>query len=143
VDKGEPADEQGGGPRSCTTYVPGIRHTVRFDRARGLGYDLNADDYIARYCACDICVGTFEGKQHPLDVLLEEQPVNNMPGRQTPTGRATELNHWHYLIARRQEVEAFSAEPATEVVARDVERAAGLAGAPEGDRLRRLANGLR
>ncbi|MGH7861212.1 MAG: hypothetical protein ACREOS_03135 [Candidatus Dormibacteraceae bacterium] len=143
VDKGDPADERGGGPRSCSSYVPGIRHTIRFDRARDLGYPLDATEYIERYCSCDICVGTFEGKQHPLDVLLEEHPVNNMPNRQTPTGRATELNRWHYLIARRQEVEAFSTEPAVDVVARDMERAAALAGTSESNRLRRLAEGLR
>lgn len=143
VDKGEPADQHGGGPRSCSTYVPGIRHTIRFDRARALGDSLDATEYIERYCSCDICVGTFEGREHPLDVLLEEHPVRNMANRQTPTGRASELNHWHYLIARRQEVEAFSAEPAVDVVARDMERAAALAGVPESNRLRRLADGLR
>ena len=143
VDKGEPAGEHGGGPRSCQTYVPGIRHTIRFDRARTLGYHLDAAEYVELYCGCDICVGTFEGQQHPLDVLLEEQPVAKMPGRQTPTGRAAELNTWHYLIARRQEVEAFSAQPASDVVARDMERAATLAGAHERNRLRRLADELR
>ncbi len=139
VDKGESADERSGGPRSCQTYVPGIRHTIRFDRARGLGYHLGAADYVGRYCGCDICVGAFEAEQHPLDLLLEEHPVSNMAGRQTPTGRAAELNTWHYLIARQQEVEAFSGQPASEVVARDMERAASLAGAHESNRLRRLA----
>jgi len=76
-------------------------------------------------------------------VLLEEHAVANMPSRQTPTGRAAELNTWHYLIARRQEVEAFSAQPASDVVARDMERAAALAGAHERNRLRRLADELR
>jgi hypothetical protein len=143
VDRGEPAAEPGGGPMSCRTYVPGIRHTIPFDRARVLGYDLAAAEYIERYCSCDICVGIFEGNEHPLDVLLEEHPVKNMPGRQTPTDRAEELNRWHYLIARRQEIEAFSAESAAHVVARDMERAAALAGASESNRLRRLAEGLR
>jgi hypothetical protein len=144
VDKGEPADEQGGGgPKSCQTYVPGIRHTIRFDRARALGYQLSADEYLARYCDCDICTGSFDSKQHPLDLLLEEHPVNNMPNRQTPTGRATELNTWHFLISRRQEVEAFASLKASEVVARDIERATALAGISERDRLKRLAEGLR
>lgn len=143
VDKGEPANEQGGGPRSCRTYVPGIRHAIRFDQARALGYHLNADEYVSRYCNCDICTGSFESDQHPLDLLLEEHPVNNMPGRQTPTGRATELNTWHFLISRRQEVEAFASLRASEVVARDIERATALAGINERDRLRRLADGLR
>lgn len=142
VDRGEPADEHGGGPRSCQTYVPGIRHSIRFERARALGYHLGADDFIARYCACDMCVGTFEGRQHPLDLLLEEHPVPNMANRQTPTGRAAELNTWHYLIARRQEVAAFSAEPAIDVLTRDIERAAALAGGLESERLRRLADQL-
>ena len=143
VDKGEAADERGGGPRSCRTYVPGIRHTIPFDRARALGYHLSAEEYIARYCNCDICTGSFEGKQHPLDLLLEQHPVNNVPNRQTPTGRAAELNTWHFLISRRQEIEAFATQPASEVVARDIERATALAGAQERERLRRLADGLR
>lgn len=142
TDKGEPAAETGGGPRSCQTYAPGVRHTIRFDRARELGYPLSPDEYIDRYCHCDVCVGSFEAKQHPLDLLLEEQPVNNNPRRLTMTGRAEELNTWHYLIARRQEVEAFNAEAATDVVARDVERAAALAGSSERSRLQRLAQGL-
>jgi hypothetical protein len=66
-----------------------------------------------------------------------------MPGRQTPTGRATELNTWHFLISRRQEVEAFATLRASDVVARDVERATALAGISERDRLKRLADGLR
>jgi hypothetical protein len=143
VDKGEPAAEPGGGPLSCRTYVPGIHHTITFDRAWDLGHRLNASEYVERYCSCDICVGILEGKQHPLDVLLEAEPVPSMRNRKTPTGRAEELNHWHYLIARRQEVEAFSTQPAVDVVVRDTERAAALAGAPASDRLRRLAVGLR
>jgi hypothetical protein len=143
VDYGEPFDEQGGGPRSCQTYVPGVRHTVRFDRAYALGYHLGAAEFVDRYCACDICVGVFEGQQHPLDVLLEERPVANMRNRQTPTDRAAELNTWHYLIARRQEVEAFSAHSAVDVLARDIDRAVALAGGAESARLRRLADQLR
>jgi hypothetical protein len=143
VDKGEPADERGGGPRSCRTYVSGIRHTIPFDRARALGYHLNADEYLERYCHCDICTGSWEGDQHPLDLLLEEHPVKDMPRRQTPTGRATELNTWHFLISRRQEIESFAARPASEVVADDIERATALAGPNERERLQRLAEGLR
>jgi hypothetical protein len=143
VDKGEPADERGGGPRSCQTYIPGIRRTMPFERARTLGYHLDDEDFLRLYCNCDICVGTLEAHQHPLDLLLEEEPVSNMPRRLTPTGRAVELNTWHFLIARRQEIEAFSTHPAVDVVAGDVERAAALAGAAEGNRLRRLADELR
>jgi hypothetical protein len=142
VDKGEPADERGGGPRSCQSYVPGIRHTIRFERARVLGYHLDAADYLQLYCNCDICTGIFEGREHPLDLLLEDHPVTNMGSRPTPTGRAAELNTWHFLIARGQEVEAFSSLPASEVLARDMERAAALAGAHESNRLRRLAKEL-
>lgn len=142
VDKGEPAAETGGGPRSCQTYAPGVRHTIRFDRARELGYELNAEEYLDRYCRCDVCSGAFDAKEHPLDLLLEEQPVKNMPGRMTMTGRAEELNTWHFLIARRQEMEAFASRPAPDVVTEDAERATALAGVRERDRLRRLAEGL-
>jgi len=145
LDKGEPADERRGGLRSCQTYVPGVRHCLRFDKARNLGYSLDAATYTERFCNCTLCTGFFDAGQHPLDLLLEDEIVHfsNGQDRSTPTGRAVGLNTWHYLLARRQEVEAFSAAPVVAVLARDIERAAALAGGHESARLRRLAEGLR
>ncbi len=145
VDRGEPAHQTGGGPRSGQTYVPGIRRTVRVDRAESLGRDLEARVFTERYCWCNFCAGAFNAGQHPLDLLLESQTVTDKRGRQrlTPTGRATALNTFHYLHARRQEVEAFSRKSAADVVREDIDRAAALAGQPETGRLRRLAVGLR
>ena len=82
--------------------------------------------------------------QNPLDLLLESQTVTDKRGRSrlTPTGRATTLNTWHYLHARRQEVERFSSQAAADVVRADIERASALAGPPEGERLRRIVSGL-
>jgi hypothetical protein len=141
VDKGEPAQETRGGLRSCQTYVPGVRHSVRFHNAVDLGRELKEDEYRARYCDCAFCVGSFEAGQHPLDLLLEEQrvPYGVKGTRLTPTGRATSANIWHYLLARRQEVEAFSRESALTVIQRDMERARQLASPRDRVRLERLA----
>ena len=62
--------------------------------------------------------------------------------RQTPTSRAVTLNTWHYLLSRRQEVEAFSTRPAVQVIDDDVTRAAALTGGRDTARLRRLAEEL-
>jgi hypothetical protein len=144
VDKGEPADQPGGGLRSCQTYVPGLRRPLRFSRARELGRPLDGAEYVDRYCTCAFCIGSFDAGQHPLDLLLEDQAIEFKTGRMqlTPTGRAVGLNTWHYLLSRRQEAEAFSTRPSTVVVQEDIERAARLAGRAEGDRLRRIAGTL-
>jgi hypothetical protein len=145
IDKGEPADERRGGLRSCQIYVPGVRHCVAFDRAHVLGRSLDVTAYTERFCNCTFCSGSFAVRQHPLDLLLEDRavPIRNRPDRLTPTGRAVALNTWHYLLSRRAEIEAFSGQPAVDVLASDIERAAALAGGRESDRLRRLADELR
>jgi hypothetical protein len=144
VDKGEPADAGRGGLRSCQTYLPGVRHSVRFENARELGRSLDADAYAERYCECDFCAGSFQSGHHPLDLLLEDEfiPFKNGRGRRTPTGRSVGVNTWHYLLSRRLEVQRFSVERASNVIARDLERAAALAGKDETYGLRRLADEL-
>lgn len=145
IDKGEPADDRRGGLRSCQIYVPGVRHCVRFDQARALGRSLDRAAYAERFCDCAFCTGSFGAGEHPLDVLLEEHvvPFKNGRDRTTPTGPAVTLNTWHYLLSRRLEVEAFSTQPAVDVIDRDIERAARLAGEKDTGRLRRLANEVR
>lgn len=143
IDKGEPAGDRAGGPRSTQTYISGIHHPARADRARALGRDLDADEYIDRYCSCTVCTGAFDAGQHPLDLLLEDQPVAGQARRRTLTSRAATLNGWHYLFTRRREVQAFAAEPAADVLRRDIARAAALAGGEESARLQHLADELR
>lgn len=145
VDKGEPAEEQGFMLRSCQTYVPGVRHCLRFRDANDIGRPLSAEEYAKRYCECNFCLGAFDAGQHPLDLLLEAQVVvfSNGAERATPTARAVGANTWHYLWSRRLEIEAFSELRASDVIARDVERAAALARTGDSDRLQRLAAGLR
>jgi len=144
IDKGEPVEQQRGGLRSCQTYVPGVRHCVRFEQANSLGRTLDADAYAERYCECAFCAGSFSAGEHPLDLLLEDQyvPFEDGRGRRTPTGRAVALNTWHYLLSRRLEMQAFSNLPAVDVIDRDMERAAALAGSRDTSRLRRLATQL-
>lgn len=144
VDRGEPAQQTGGGPPSCRTYVPGVRRTVLFDSARTLGSELGPSDYVNRYCSCTFCSGAFDANQHPLELLLEEQLITDRRGRSrmTPTGRALGFNRWHYLLARRGEVLTFSERRALDVVADDIEQAYRLGGSGAGQGLRRLASGL-
>jgi hypothetical protein len=144
TDRGEPAKQSGGGPRSCQTYLPAVRHSVRFEHADRLGRSLDADTYAERYCSCAFCLGAFEAGQHPLDLLLESESVPAGKGgeRLTPTSRAVSVNIWHYLLSRRQEIEAFSANPAAQVIDRDITRAATLTGDRDTARLRRLAGEL-
>lgn len=141
VDKGEPAGEQRGAIRSTQTYLPGLRHCVRFHEAAGLGRHLDESEYLGRYCGCRFCAGVFQQSQHPLDLLLEDQPVQPGKTRRTPTSRATIANTWHYLNARRQEVEAFGSQPVLDVVEGDIARASALAG--DARTLERLAAELR
>lgn len=145
VDKGEPAEEQRFMMRSCQTYVPGVRHCRRFRDADDLARPLTAEDYAQRYCECTFCIGVFDTGEHPLDLLLDYQVVVQSNGRRRPipTGRAVTANTWHYLLSRRLELQAFSEYPVMDVLAGDRDRAASLAGPPEGERLRRLADELR
>src|ERR1700694_4661299 len=107
VDSGEPAQESGGFARSCRTYVPGIRSSMRFSDAERCGRRLSSAEYENRYCECAFCLGVFARGEHPLDILLEDQPVGQST-RRTPTSRATSANIWHYLLARAWELRAFS-----------------------------------
>jgi len=145
VDKGEPAEEQRFTLRSCQTYVPGVRHPLRFREADEVGRSLTPDEYARRFCECSFCVGAFEDSKHPLDLLLQEQLVELSDGRKRriPTGQAVAANTWHYLLSRRLEVEAFSDLTAVDVIERDVDRASALVGGRDSARLRRLANELR
>ena len=145
VDKGEPADEQRLMMRSCRTYVPGVRHSLHFHDAQNLGRNLSSAQYAKRYCECTFCIGTIDAGQHPLDLLLEDQVVvlSNGRKRPIPTARAVAANTWHYLLSRRLEMQAFSNHPVVEVIDRDIERAAGLAGDRDSGRLRTLAEEVR
>jgi hypothetical protein len=145
VDKGEPAAEQTFAMRSCQTYVPGVRHCVRFEEAEVLGRELDAAEYAERYCECMFCAGMFQSGQHPFELLLETQTVVMKSGREReiPTARSVGANTWHFLLSRRNEVQAFSARPAVEVIERDIERASGLKRRSDAARLGHLANELK
>jgi hypothetical protein len=144
VDHGEPAEQRSGGPRSCQTYVPGVRHCVRFKQAHQLGAHLDRDGYTALYCECEFCTGAFENGTHPLTLLLEEYMIPTGRGgtRATPTPRSEELNTWHHLFARRNEIRAFSEHAAADVIARDIQRAAALARPDDAARLQHLIREL-
>ena len=143
TDHGEPAEEQGLRVRSCQLYVPGVRHCVRFPEASRLGRSLTGDEYTERFCGCAFCRGAFEEETHPLDILLESRTVTIRDrDRLTPSSQAVGANTWHYLLSRRLEVEAFSRAPASEVIARDIERAAYLSRDGDVTRLTHLANQL-
>lgn len=143
IDKGQPADSPKGGIRSCQTYVPGVRRAVRFERARELGRDLGAAAFADLYCDCSLCVGFFENGQHPVDLLLEETRIPWGTGtRRTPTSRAVGFNTWHFLLARRAEIEAFSASSALDVIRDDMARSGRLADQADVDRLAAIGSRL-
>jgi hypothetical protein len=143
TDRGEPAAERGGGPRSCQTYVPSVRHCLRFPEALALGRHLAAEEYRDLYCECTFCTGSFEEGDHPLDLLLQSQPVSvGERERLMPTSQAVGANTWHFLLSRRLEVEAFSKHAAADVIQRDIERASALRREGDASRLLRLATRL-
>ncbi len=143
TDRGEPADERGGGPRSCRTYVPSVRHCLRFPEALALGRSLTAEEYRDRYCECAFCMGAFDQGDHPFDLLLQSQPVTvGRHERLMPTSQAVGANTWHYLLSRRLEVEAFSKDAAADVIRRDIDRALALHRDGDASRLLRLATRL-
>lgn len=144
VDHGEPAEERRLMTRSCRTYVPSLRHCIRFTEAKELGERLSAEEYRDRYCDCTFCMGAFGEGGHPFDVLLESQVVSiGGRNRLTPTSRSVGANTWHYLLARRAEVQAFSTVQASEVIRRDMERVSLLNRETDAIRLERLATVLR
>lgn len=145
VDHGEPSEEQAFMMRSCQTYVPGVRHCVRFPEASRLGGSLTADEYRDRYCECDFCIGIFKAGDHPHDWLLESRTITMKNGRErlTPTSQAVGANTWHYLLSRRLEVQAFSAASASDVIGRDIERASALNRSGDASRLEHLATELK
>ena len=145
VDKGEPTADQRFAMRSCQTYVPGVRHSVRFHTAEALGRDLDADTYAKQYCECAFCAGMFDSGNHPFDLLLETQTVvmKNGAAREIPTARSTGANTWHFLLSRRSEVEAFSMGPAVEVIEHDIDRASALKRGSDAARLVQLATELK
>jgi hypothetical protein len=145
VDHGEPSEEQAFMIRSCQTYVPGVRHCVRYPEASKFGRQLNADEYRERYCECDFCTGVFKAGDHPLDWLLESRTITMKNGRErlTPTSQAVGANTWHYLLSRRLEVQAFSASSPSDVIERDIERASALNRGGDASRLEHLATELK
>lgn len=143
TDHGEPAEEQGPRTRSCQMYVPGVRHSVRAPDADRLGRPLTPEEYLKHFCECTLCAGAFAEGAHPLDMLLQSRTVTiRGHDRPTPTSQAVGANTWHYLLSRRLEVEAFSRSAASDVIGRDVERAASLNRSGDVSRLTRLARQL-
>jgi hypothetical protein len=146
VDHGEPAQQTSFARRSCRTYVPGVRHSMKFERAAEAGRKLGRDDYADRYCGCPFCLGVFdELGEHPLDLLLEERQVVDKRNRtfRTPTGRAVTANTFHYLWSRHLEIRAFASDSSADVVSRDLERAGRLLDGEDISGLRHLADLLK
>lgn len=145
VDKGELGEDKPFMIRSCNTYVPGVRHSIRFREASDAGRSLTEEEYVDAYCECGFCSGVLNSGGHPMDLLLESETrhLSNGQERQTPTSRAVGANTWHFLLSRRLEVQAFSERSAVNVIERDIERAAKLNRASDAAQLRHLATNLR
>jgi hypothetical protein len=68
--------------------------------------------------------------------------MTNGREREIPTSRSVGANTWHFLLSRRNEVQAFSAGPAVEVIEQDIERASALKRSSDVARLGHLATEL-
>jgi len=114
--------------RSCRTYAPGVRHPITFHEAEAIAGDMAASQYLELFCGCKFCKGMFDQGQHPFDILLESRDLTlkNGNSRTVPTSRSVGANTWHYLLARREEVLAFSETSALEILARDIHRSSLL-----------------
>ncbi len=141
IDSGESPQQSRARRRSRRTYVPGVRRTMRFADAAGCGRQLDANAYSSVYCECSFCTGMLANGNDPLQLLLEEE-LEPSGAALVPTGRAVAANTFHYLFSRRREVQTFAAQPGTQVIARDIERAFELAGQEQAERLERLADRL-
>ncbi len=141
VDSGESPQQSQPRRRSRRTYVPGVRHAMRFSDAGVCGRHLDAEAYSALYCECPFCTGMLTNGNGPLQLLLEEELEPSGAAR-VPTGRAIAANTFHYLFSRQLEVRAFAAGTGTQVIAHDIERASALAGHVNAQQLERLAEGL-
>lgn len=144
TDNAEPIQGRPFVMRSCQTYVPGLRRSLRYPDALKIGRSLEQIEYEDRYCECRFCMGAFDEGQHPLDLLIDSQQIvlKNGRKRETPTGRAVGSNTWHFLLSRRLEIQAFSSRPAIDVIQSDIERASTLSGVRNASRLVRLASEL-
>jgi hypothetical protein len=145
VDKGEPAADPGFALRSCKTYAAGVRYSITFNEAETLARELESEEYLDRYCNCTFCHGMFENGEHPFDLLHESTVVEFRNGQQrhTPTARSVGANTWHFLLNRRQEVDAFSTLAPLEVIRQDIERSAALRRSADVARLEQLVTKLK
>jgi len=144
VDHGDPFTPVKFANRSCRTYAPALRRAIRYNEASDLASGFDADEYRELYCDCSYCTGLYSEGHHPFNQLLDTHIVQK--GRRfitEPTAAALGANIWHFLLSRRCEVNAFSAQPAIDVIARDIERAAGLHRGPDAARLSHIVSLLK
>jgi hypothetical protein len=144
IDHGGTFKSAGFANRSCRTYAPALRRPIRFGDARELAGGFEVDEYHEMYCDCIYCTGLYSEGHHPFEELLDTRVVQKGTRSVTePTPGAVAANNWHFLLSRRSEVHAFSAEPAVDVIARDIERATKLHRGPDAARLSQIASLLK
>jgi hypothetical protein len=144
VDHGGTFKSAGFANRSCRTYAPALRHAIKYDEAFELAGGFDVNEYREMYCDCIYCTGLYSKGLHPFDELLRTRVVQKGNRSVTePTPAAVAANNWHFLLSRRSEVLAFSADPAIDVIARDIERATKLHRGGDAMRLGHLASMLK
>ena len=91
----------GGGPLP-NFYWPPLHRFVNYERAKAMVESMTPSEFLERVCACDIC-RTLVTEPRGLNRYFEA----NRPGKATrdfPVRSSLELNRFHFLMARGQEM---------------------------------------
>lgn len=95
-------------------YIPPLHDFFKYDTARRLINGLRDKDYLDWVCDCELCLALVEADS--LGSYFETYvPVGAT--RPFPTGAALDLNRFHYLLARRRELDFARSRPEPVLIA--------------------------
>jgi hypothetical protein len=92
----------GGGP-VASFYWPPLHRFIRYADAAALVSSMSPAEYVQRVCNCDICATLASEPSGLLAYFRANRPGNAT--RDFPERSSLELNRFHFLFARRQELE--------------------------------------
>jgi hypothetical protein len=111
---GETRDlEPSNGRPAMRFYMPPLHDFLSYETAQRLLQEMSGGDYLRFVCDCELCE-TLIGAGS-LDPYFETYVP---PGakRAFPTGAALDLNRFHYLLARRRELEFARSRPEPQLI---------------------------